>query len=71
MITSDPVAAETRPASPLAVQSYRPSSREIVAAAARSGARLPSSALRQRQDQSRYEFPGDRTFERYLRSVDQ
>lgn len=71
MITSDPTSAETRPASPLSIKSYRPSNREIVAAATRAGARLPSFAPRARIDQSRYEFPGDRTFERYLRSVQQ
>lgn len=69
MITSDPTSTEVRPASPLSIRSYRASSREVVAAATRSGARLPSFAPRQRSDQSRYEFPGDRTFERYLRSV--
>lgn len=71
MITSEVVLSETRPASPLSIKSYRASSREIVAAAARSGARLPSSPSRQKFDTTRYEFPGDRTLDRYLRSAGQ
>lgn len=71
MITSEISSSESRPASPMSIKSYRASSREIVAAAARSGARLPSSLSRQKFDTSRYEFPGDRTLDRYLRSVAQ
>lgn len=66
MITSDVNSSALRPASPGAATSYRSASREIVAAAVRAQIAYPKPPSLKRLDTSRYEFPGDRTYQRYL-----
>lgn len=65
MLTSDPRAAELRPALAPARETYRPASPEVVAAAARAGVEFPTTASPFALDTSQYEFPGDRTYIRF------
>ena len=65
MITSDPRAAELRPALSPSRRTYRPSSAQVIAAAARAGISFPSTTSPLALDTSQYEFPGDRTYIRF------
>jgi hypothetical protein len=65
MITSDPRAAELRPALAPARETYRAAAPEVVSAAARAGVAFPVTASPLALDTSQYEFPGDRTYLRF------
>lgn len=65
MLTSDPRAAELRPALTSARETYRTASPEVVAAAARAGVSFPVTSSALALDTSQYEFPGDRTYLRF------
>jgi hypothetical protein len=66
MLTSDPKAAELRPALSSSRETYRTVPARVVAAAARAGVSfpiVPGTLLA--LDTSQYEFPGDRTYLRF------
>lgn len=66
MITSDVNSSAQRPASPGALTNYRAANPETVAAAARANVMYPKPPAMRRIDTSRYEFPGDRGFQKFL-----
>ena len=68
MKTSDISAPRERPASVLATLYYRPQPYEYLAAVVASSPGFSGATTVQGLDTSVYEFPGDRTYARYLSS---
>ena len=66
MMTSDIVGRGSRPLTDLTSAYYRQQSRDVLTAGMRAGVDHgpPAAGL----DSSQFEFPGDRTYERYLSS---
>lgn len=66
MLTSNVTSSVLRPASPGAATAYRSTTVAVTQAAARAGISYPLPPKNDRLNTSRYEFPGDRTYQRYL-----
>jgi hypothetical protein len=64
MITSDIDPSVLRPG--ISNYAYRPSTAEVIAAAARCGVSYPSTRTVARLNIPQYEFPGDRRYQNYL-----
>lgn len=67
MKTSSIVDMTRRPASPLSSVLYSTKSKEVLQALVRSDSSLDAGLSLSKNDTSVYEFPGDRTYQQYLR----
>lgn len=67
MLSSDIAPKGLRPASPGATKTYRSVSQEVMSAAIRAGVSYPKPPNLSRNVTSRYEFPGDRGYQLFLK----
>ncbi len=68
MKTSDIITSRERPASVLSNLYYRPQAYDYLAAVVASSTDFNGANIARNLDTSVYEFPGDRTYEKYLSS---
>ena len=68
MNTSDITSPYQQPLSPIAQTRYRPKSDDFLAADVSANSSTYSDSARLALDTSRYEFPGDVTYQKYLSS---